>query len=468
MILSDEVLLDEELEEEYFGPQEEKHQQNKPLTDEEAEKYGIAESATEDASPLFKPMGTEPVLSREEMQTYLGIGDKKAYYVTDGQLLRAMQETTYFPDESRKLNRFAAFFSAEEKENLMGLKSNVSIQTPDIWLKPANSTGSAQWFRFPLNPDKLSIKTGAKTLSFSVLALGEVKIPKGSKLVSYSWSSNFPNESTTYELGLIEYSDPKEIVKSIEGWQTSGQTLSLIITQLGVTKDVFVESFNYKWQGLNECSYTITLTERKPIMVTTYIPPSVTEEARDFLTTINVELGKTKNAKTKYYDKYSWKGKKGKKLGTIKEKGTWLVILECYNSYYRFYELADSSRQTILDTIRAHQGDTTKTWISKKAVKKDKNPTPLQTDAVLVSTMYAYNENTVSDSGDESLNTYTVQTGDSLYSIAMKVLGDGTRYEEIYELNQKVIDTLNKESGGTYSRYNIFVGTVLMVPKRWS
>jgi hypothetical protein len=51
------------------------------------------------------------------------------------------------------------------------------------------------------------------------------------------------------------------------------------------------------------------------------------------------------------------------------------------------------------------------------------------------------------------LNNYTVVTGDSLWSIAYKMLGDGTRYGEIMELNKLTSDVIH-------------VGQVLKLPAR--
>jgi nucleoid-associated protein YgaU len=51
---------------------------------------------------------------------------------------------------------------------------------------------------------------------------------------------------------------------------------------------------------------------------------------------------------------------------------------------------------------------------------------------------------------------YIVVKGDSLWSIAVKMLGDGTRYMEIYKLNQNTIKNLNM----------IMIGQKLVLPKK--
>ncbi|EGT2204545.1 LysM peptidoglycan-binding domain-containing protein [Clostridioides difficile] len=55
--------------------------------------------------------------------------------------------------------------------------------------------------------------------------------------------------------------------------------------------------------------------------------------------------------------------------------------------------------------------------------------------------------------------TYTVKSGDSLWSICQKQLGNGSLYKKVYELNKSMIDKANK--GKNLSKYTIYKGQVL-------
>ncbi|HHN8246642.1 TPA: LysM peptidoglycan-binding domain-containing protein [Clostridioides difficile] len=55
--------------------------------------------------------------------------------------------------------------------------------------------------------------------------------------------------------------------------------------------------------------------------------------------------------------------------------------------------------------------------------------------------------------------TYTVKTGDSLWSICQKQLGNGSLYKKVYELNKSMMDKANK--GKNLSKYTIYKGQVL-------
>ncbi|HBF2173625.1 TPA: LysM peptidoglycan-binding domain-containing protein [Clostridioides difficile] len=55
--------------------------------------------------------------------------------------------------------------------------------------------------------------------------------------------------------------------------------------------------------------------------------------------------------------------------------------------------------------------------------------------------------------------TYTVKSGDSLWSICQKQLGNGSLYKKIYELNKTMMDKANK--GKKVPKYTIYKGQVL-------
>lgn len=64
-------------------------------------------------------------------------------------------------------------------------------------------------------------------------------------------------------------------------------------------------------------------------------------------------------------------------------------------------------------------------------------------------------EETREPEGAPDVRTYTVVKGDSLWAIAKKLLGSGSRYKEIYELNRDQISDPNR----------IYPGQVLTIPE---
>jgi len=69
-------------------------------------------------------------------------------------------------------------------------------------------------------------------------------------------------------------------------------------------------------------------------------------------------------------------------------------------------------------------------------------------------------------SGKEETDSYTVQTGDTLWGIAKRFLGDGSRYNEIYSANYQTIEDAAKANGKASSSNGhwIYPGTVLRMP----
>lgn len=55
--------------------------------------------------------------------------------------------------------------------------------------------------------------------------------------------------------------------------------------------------------------------------------------------------------------------------------------------------------------------------------------------------------------------TYTVKHGDSMWEIAKKYLGDGSKYKQLYNMNKDLIDKRNAKEGT--SKYTIYTGQVL-------
>lgn len=66
----------------------------------------------------------------------------------------------------------------------------------------------------------------------------------------------------------------------------------------------------------------------------------------------------------------------------------------------------------------------------------------------------------------KATGTYTVQSGDTMWGIAKKTLGDGSRWKELYALNATAIEDTSKKHGRASSSQGkwIYTGTVLSLP----
>lgn len=77
-------------------------------------------------------------------------------------------------------------------------------------------------------------------------------------------------------------------------------------------------------------------------------------------------------------------------------------------------------------------------------------------------------KDTKSTNTKSKTSTYTVRSGDSLWKIAQRKLGKGSRYTEIYKLNKNVIEKAAKKHGYKSSGKGnrIWAGTKLTIPKK--
>ena len=296
----------------------------------------------------------------------------------------------------------------------------------DIYL---TDLSSYRRLRIPLLPDRLSIKTAAHTITASIIQSGEIKIPRGSTLTGYSWNGVFPSEALENASYVFDWQEPARIVAQIKEWEEKGTTLRLMVTDLSINADVFIETFNGDYYGVGDFSYTISLTTLRKLTVTTVPAPPVPVVQPDTTpatetTTTNKQYGKVKtkgsrlNIRKKASTSSSVIGKlqNGETVEILGRTGNWYIV-PCssgtngqgyaYASYITLISSSNSS--TSSGSTASSSGTSSKT----------------------------------STSSTTSTSTYTVKSGDTLYSIAKAMLGDGSRYMEIYNLNKTAIDRAN-------------------------
>jgi nucleoid-associated protein YgaU len=211
-------------------------------------------------------------------------------------------------------------------------------------------------FRFPMLPGKINVKTGAIFQNYTVMAIGDVKLPAGQELTGFSWTGILPGEVRKNEPFITEWVNPKAAQSLWSAWRDKKKKLRLLITETPVNHDVYIDSYtvDYQW-GYGDYNYSITFIQARDLKV--YVSGASGGNASGNNPTANTTGDKP--------------------LG-------------------------------------------------------EKRPTPPTPDS------------------------YTVVKGDSLWKIAQKLLGDGSRYTEIYELNKAVI-------GSNPSL--IYAGQVLAMPK---
>ena len=133
-------------------------------------------------------------------------------------------------------------------------------------------TAGGERLRIPLLPDRFSVKMGATSIGFSVIGLGEHKIPRGQALTGYSWNGVFPGEGMSKASFVFDWLPPNTIIALLKRWLENGTILNFMVTETTVNDQVFIENFVFDHFGVDNVSYTLTLTKYRPIYITTAPP----------------------------------------------------------------------------------------------------------------------------------------------------------------------------------------------------
>ena len=188
----------------------------------------------------------------------------------------------------------------------------------DIYIKETEGTRE---LRIPWLPDKVSCKSnGTRMITFDILDQGEVDVPNGSNLSTFSWESYFPGEGHK-DLPFLrgEWQNPKKIQTILSEWRAYGTPLRLLMTGSPINHDVYLYDYNVDYEsGYGDYAYDIIFKHRRDIKVI-YAKVATPTENKTSSTSTATSTARIHTVKTgdtlwalaqKYY-------KAGAKYGTI-------------------------------------------------------------------------------------------------------------------------------------------------------
>ena len=124
---------------------------------------------------------------------------------------------------------------------------------------------------FAMLPERISLRIGTVFQSYSIMGVGEVKIPAGDELNSISWSAVLPGEKRL-EAPFVDsgtWLHPQEAHNLLENWRKDKAMLRLLITDTPINTDVYVQRYDGEFSGaFGDYKYSITLIQAKAIVVT--------------------------------------------------------------------------------------------------------------------------------------------------------------------------------------------------------
>lgn len=124
---------------------------------------------------------------------------------------------------------------------------------------------------FPVNPEKVTCNTGNRIVSFDVISLGEISLPRGRVPVSFSFEGFLPGEARKNDTMVKSWRAPKELVGLLSTWRNEGTKLRLLVTETPVNHDVYFAgdgSFEHEWRGgYGDCWYSLRFVEARELII---------------------------------------------------------------------------------------------------------------------------------------------------------------------------------------------------------
>lgn len=139
----------------------------------------------------------------------------------------------------------------------------------DIYIKERE--GSRE-IRVPWLPDSISIGGGDISVAeYKIIDKGDVAVPTGIGLASYSWQSAWPGENRTDQsLQRGTWQDPKTYHATMKDWAQKGTSLNLLVTGYPINVNVFIKKYEAQAAGaFGDLAYSVEFQEERTISIAT-------------------------------------------------------------------------------------------------------------------------------------------------------------------------------------------------------
>lgn len=138
----------------------------------------------------------------------------------------------------------------------------------DIYLTNLTTSDRLQ---FPMLPTEVSVKIAHQFATYSILRIGEVKIPSGTSADSFSWNGILPGAARKNDPYIRAWRDPKAVYNWLNGLKVKNDKpvkARLLITETPINCDVYLSNFTATpTGGYGDINYTITLVQARDIII---------------------------------------------------------------------------------------------------------------------------------------------------------------------------------------------------------
>ncbi|WP_025950463.1 LysM peptidoglycan-binding domain-containing protein [Geobacillus thermocatenulatus] len=122
-----------------------------------------------------------------------------------------------------------------------------------------------EFFRLPVNPEKVNVKEEGDGEEFTIASLGKVNVPKPTKLKSFTLESYFPARPTHYSATVFK--KPKDYIDLLEKWLGRKQPIRYIYVNgpFIINELVTIERFEYDESfGSEDVNFSLELKQYVP------------------------------------------------------------------------------------------------------------------------------------------------------------------------------------------------------------
>lgn len=119
-------------------------------------------------------------------------------------------------------------------------------------------------------PDEISFVASSNFLTYDILDVGEIKLPKGTALTTVSWEAIFPGKNIRDEPYIQgTWQQPDNLVKLFDKFKAQGTPLQLVATNSPINMPVYINEFDVTLKASYGWNYSIQFVQRKTIQVVT-------------------------------------------------------------------------------------------------------------------------------------------------------------------------------------------------------
>ena len=128
--------------------------------------------------------------------------------------------------------------------------------------------------QIPMLPQEIKGKLGNRFASYSVIKNGEVKLPSGTELDTYTWTATFPGARRKGEPYIRKWSSPKQCDTFFRALKAGGEKTAekvkakLLITGTKINLNVYLQDYSpTESGGYGDITYSVTFIRAKNLTI---------------------------------------------------------------------------------------------------------------------------------------------------------------------------------------------------------